>query len=196
MRKIFNRNSIYLSVCFLFLAAAGCCYAADDGFRQAKKIEGEYFIIYCAPGVDIAGLIQKLNISPAEKISVGQLSKESASYDLELADVMDALFLYISDILDIHVYSFQGTIKICRDKNHLNSVYNNIFGKELKSPSLYVSGSNTIYISPESFSREILGHEIAHFIISRYFVVQPPERAAEILAGYVEYQLRKDQNKK
>lgn len=191
MKKIFNNYIIYLAGCFLFLASATAGLAADDGFSQAKKLEGEYFIIYYMPGTDIAGLVQKLNIGPAQRIFAGQSAKKEATYEEDLIDVMDALFLYISDILDMHIYSFQGTLKICKDKAQLNSVYRTLFGKELKSSSLYVSGISTIYISPESFTKEVLGHEIAHFIISRYFVVQPPERAAEILAGYVEYQLRK-----
>jgi len=43
--------------------------------------------------------------------------------------------------------------------------------------------------SPEDIL--FLGHEIGHAVISNYFVVQPPIRIQEVLAGYVEYQLRK-----
>jgi hypothetical protein len=56
--------------------------------------------------------------------------------------------------------------------------------------SFYVYDLNTIYVSAGSFKREVLGHEIAHAVISHYFVVQPPMKAQEVLAGYVEYQLR------
>jgi hypothetical protein len=38
----------------------------------------------------------------------------------------------------------------------------------------------------------VLGHEIAHAIMSHYFVVLPSEKIQEVLAGFVEYQLRKN----
>jgi len=48
---------------------------------------------------------------------------------------------------------------------------------------------DTIYISAEEFSREILGHEITHALLNHYFVVSPPQKVAEILSLHVEYQL-------
>lgn len=193
MTKIINRHIIYISGIFLFISAA-CCGRAlgfDDEFGQAKKIQSEHFVIYYAPQVDLYSVIKTLNVGPAEKLLAGAGSNKGFSYETELADEIEALFLQISDFLDMHVYSFQGTIKICQDYFHLSRVYRGIFGSELKAYSLYVSATNTIYISPEYFKQGVLGHEMAHAIIGRYFVVQPPERAAEILAGYVEYELKK-----
>jgi hypothetical protein len=37
----------------------------------------------------------------------------------------------------------------------------------------------------------MLGHEIAHAIISSFFIVPPPEKIQEVLAGYVDYSLLK-----
>ena len=93
--------------------------------------------------------------------------------------------------LDMNLYSLQGNLKICNDRNHLNNVYDSIFGRKLQASSFYIDEYNTIYISADDFTKEILGHEIAHMIISHYFVVQPPQKVAEILSGYVEYRLRK-----
>ena len=38
---------------------------------------------------------------------------------------------------------------------------------------------------------KVLGHEIGHAVISHYFVVLPSVKVQEVLAVYVEYQLRK-----
>ena len=54
---------------------------------------------------------------------------------------------------------------------------------------------NTIYASAENFKIGVIGHEIAHAVISHYFVVQPSVKIQEVLAGYVEYQLRKTDRK-
>jgi hypothetical protein len=50
---------------------------------------------------------------------------------------------------------------------------------------------NTIYVSLKDVSLGMLAHEVAHAIISSYFVVAPPEKVQEVLAGYVEYSIRK-----
>jgi hypothetical protein len=183
-RGIIIASLIFLSTCNT--------YGYEDGFTSEKTIEGGYFIIRVAPQVDITLLAQQLNIGPADKLLAGRSGKSNFSSLGGLADMVDIFFLQVSDILDMHVYSFKGDIKVCRDYQQLNQVYNNIFNKDLGGVrSFYVQDSNAIYLAQENFRKEILGHEIAHAIISQYFVVAPPVKVAEILAGYVEYQLRK-----
>ncbi|HNW39619.1 MAG TPA: hypothetical protein PL125_06985 [Candidatus Omnitrophota bacterium] len=169
---------------FLTLSSA---HAADDGFGPAKKIESEHFIISYAPQLDLYSLLEKLNIRPADLV----LSEGPSSKGNGLAVALDALYSIVMQAVDMNLYSLQGNLKICRDRDHLNDVYTSIFGRTLKTSSFYINEYNTIYISADDFTKEILGHEIAHMIISHYFVVQPPAKVAEILAGYVEYQLRK-----
>jgi hypothetical protein len=74
----------------------------------------------------------------------------------------------------------------------LAGIYRRLFDRDLgEVKSFYVYELNTIYTSAENFRRGIIGHEIGHAIMSHYFVVQPPVKIQEVLAGYVEYQLRK-----
>src|SRR3989338_5912984 len=97
-----------------------------------------------------------------------------------------------SDIMDMHLYSLQVNIKLCRDDAQLNSIYNNLFKASLGGRrSFYVFSFNTIYISIEGFSKEIIGHEMAHAIICHYFAVPPPVKIQEVLAMYVEHNLRR-----
>jgi hypothetical protein len=177
-------------------AVAGMTYGFDDGFASARRSEGKYFTVYYASQVDPAGLSQNLNIGAADRILTGgSTEKWGSDYESDsasgLADMLDTLFLRVSDILDIHIYSFHANIKVCRSEAQLNSLYEELFGRGLESHALFVTDLNTIYTSPEYFTKEILGHEIAHALMSRYFVVQPPIKVSEVLAGYVEYQLRK-----
>ena len=177
----------------LFSLTISCAYCYDDGFGQVRKVESKHFAVYYAPSLDVFSLAESLNIGPADKVMAGGASANTFSSEEEgLADMIDTLFMRVCDILDMQLYSFQGNIKICKDFEQLNRIYNNLFDKELQGTrSFYVYTLNTIYISPESFKREILGHEIAHAIISHYFVVQTPVKIQEVLASYVEYQLRK-----
>ena len=108
-----------------------------------------------------------------------------------LSKTLDALFLEVSDILDIHIYSFHGDIKLLPDQESINSQFRAFFEMDLNQGSFYLPERNTIYISFADLTLGMLGHEIGHAIMSRYFVVPPPAKIQEILAGYVEYNLRK-----
>jgi hypothetical protein len=166
----------------------------DDGFGPAQKIESEHFTIYYAPGLDTANLARMLNISPSEDILAGKAGKQAgtlAPAGTGLTDMIDTLFTRVCDILDMQLYSYKGEIKICKDASQLKAVYRSLFDKELTGESFYVNDLNTVYITGENFRQEILGHEIGHAVISHYFVVSPSVKVQEILATYVEYQLRK-----
>jgi hypothetical protein len=166
-------------------------YAIDDGFGPAKETESKHFTIYYAPQLEVFSLAQALSISVSDKMLAGRSLERRDSSSTELADMVDILFTRVCNILDMDLYSFKGNIKICRDREQLKGIYNNLFEKELTRQSFYVYDLNTVYISADSFTREILGHEIAHAVISHYFVVLPSVKVQEILASYVEYQLRK-----
>ncbi|MFH1397611.1 MAG: hypothetical protein ABIH27_03570 [Candidatus Omnitrophota bacterium] len=187
-RKLFNIVTI-----IFILITAGNAYGYEDGFGQAKKLTTKQFEVYYSPQLDLSVLAGRLRISFSDRVLAGTDPKQSGSIGGPVfAEALDTLFLSVCSILDMNLYSFQGTIKICRDTSQLNDIYFSLFRSSLGGRfSFYSSDLNTIYISQEHFEREVLGHEIAHAIMSRYFVVQPPVKASEVLAGYVEYQLRK-----
>lgn len=177
----------------IFFAVLGLACASEDGFGQAMNVSGQYFTVYYSPALEVDTLSKELNIGTVDKILAGEPSRSiSNSPKNDLAGMLDVLFMRVGDILDMHLYNFHGTIKICADDKALSAIYSNLFDAELGNRfSFYAYSLNTIYISSQHFTREILGHEIAHAIISNYFVVSPPIKASEVLAGYVEYQLRK-----
>lgn len=176
---------IFFVVCFFLTLSLA--YAVDDGFGAARKIQSQHFVVFYTPQLDAYSLLEKLNIGPADLAL-----SEGASVNADaLAVALDALYSLVMKALDMNLYSLQGNLKICNDRSHLNNVFKSIFGHELKASSFYVNDYKTIYISADDFTKEVLGHEIAHMIVSHYFVVPPPEKVAEILSGYVEYQLRK-----
>jgi len=47
-----------------------------------------------------------------------------------------------------------------------------------------------VYVSEEAFQPGIIGHEMSHAIISRYFGIPAPVKVQEVLSMYVEYNLR------
>ena len=193
MAFIRKSYKIAFSCIIAFLLNVNLSFAVniDDGFGSARKIEGRYFTVYYAPELEITGLLQKLNISAAEKLLVGKEDDGSFSSETGLADMVDAIFLLACGVLDMNLYSYHGTIKICRDSSQLNGIYGNLFKQNTTLRSFYVNDLNTVYTSVDNFSRGVIGHEIAHAVISHYFVVLPSVKIQEVLAMYVEYQLKR-----
>lgn len=184
----------YYNICVIFfvcLLAANPLYAGDN-IAAAKSVEGKYTAAYYAANVDTADLVRRLNPQPSDAIIAGLRPGRSASYEDELANMLDALYGQVSDILDIHLYSPKVNIRICGDNNQLKAVYSQMFHGDLGArESFYVYDSNTVYVSEEGFKRGIVGHEMAHAIISHYFVVPAPVKIQEVLSMYVEYNLRR-----
>jgi hypothetical protein len=56
--------------------------------------------------------------------------------------------------------------------------------------SFYSHGTRNIAVAIDSIDAGILTHEIAHAVISAYFVMPPPARMQEILAQYLDKNLR------
>ncbi|MFH1441008.1 MAG: hypothetical protein ABIH18_03070 [Candidatus Omnitrophota bacterium] len=184
-----KKKILYILYSFLAFISLNShiCFAREDNFAAAKKLESIHFTVFYAPELEAQQLAKQLNISMEEKFITGHKFSEE-----NLAQKLDILFEQICNILDMRLLSYKGNIKICRDEQKLIEIYRNLFDKDLGGMrSFYVDSFNTIYISADSFCKEILGHEIAHAVISHYFVVLPSVKIQEVLAGYVEYQLRK-----
>jgi hypothetical protein len=188
-KKIYKIIILSVILFNLFILEAS---AFEDGFGHSRRWESRHFAVFLQDEVVPEVLIRQLDIRPADELLAGRSSQEDYSVQNELLDMLDTLFIKICNILDMQLYSFQGTIKICKNTQQLNQIYKQLFNKEPeKLSSFYVYSLNTIYITQQDFKLPILGHEVAHAIISHYFVVQPSVKIQEILAGYVEYQLRK-----
>ena len=152
--------------------------------------ESRYFSIYAPKNFDLYSLLK--NIEFEYLIHLNGLSLENPADSLHvLTKTLDALYLEVSDILDIHVYSFHGNIKFLPNQSSVASVFKDYFDRSFKERSFYLHQRSTIYVSLEDITLGMLGHEISHAIISHYFVVPPPAKTQEVLAGYVEYSLRK-----
>ena len=185
----------FVCLVLVFLLRVACAYGqSDDGFGSAKKIEGEHFTIYYKPDVDLDSLLKQLNVSSADQILSGQIV-DNSSPERQLSSMMEIIFARASNILDLHVYSYKGSIKIFSTLKELTDYYNRLYHTHLPCTgyAFYLVDYKSVYISAQYFHREVLGHEIGHAIMSDYFVVQPSVKVQEVLAGYIEYQLRKSE---
>jgi len=190
----FKKKILIPVIFFLFFVPAGVsCAFEGDGFSAAEKLESKYFTIYLASKTDISGLNRELDMASSDMLIAGENAGwGQGGAGTMLARMVDTLFLRACGILDMNLYSFHGSIKVCRDTAQTEEIYQNLFSRDLGSRvSFYVFDLNTIYIAAGSFRKEILGHEIAHALICHYFAVSPTIKIQEVLAAYVEYQLRR-----
>ncbi len=170
----------------LMTACCGISYAAPGGTRIAS---GTYFDAFGDARADAYALLAKIDSSYLLYASGGAGATDAVS-DI-LAKTLDGLYQEVSDILDIHMYSFKGSVVAFADQPALERFLKQQYGIDFPERSLYHFEKNTIYISLADATVGMLGHEIAHAVISNYFVVPPPEKVQEVLCGYVEYSLRK-----
>ncbi|MDD5166263.1 MAG: hypothetical protein PHQ57_02595 [Candidatus Omnitrophica bacterium] len=187
MKKYFK----IVSFGFLLFLCCGMIPRADDKFMTAQKISGRYFNVFYESGVDVRELFKGLDVNPSDMLLAGRTKEAGLLPGEELAEMLDVLFVRVCEILDMRLYSFKGTIKVCYNSEELNRIYDDLFGSDGKTrKSFYNYDFNIIYVSAENFSRDIVTHEIAHAVISHYFVISPSAKVQELLAGYAEYQLR------
>jgi len=183
-----NKPLFSLFVFILLVSGPGASFCQEEGLSSI--VESKYFSVYSHRNIDVSSLLAKLDFNYF--IHLDSLAGTNHK-DLRkvLAKTLDALYLEVSDILDIHIYSYHGNIKIVPDKDYLNSIFRKYHGRDFPERSFYMHENNTVYISYADLSLGMLGHEISHAIISHFFVVPPPVKIQEVLSGYVEYSLRK-----
>jgi hypothetical protein len=176
----------FFGVIFIFALLSGSAHAQSSG-RQIGG--GTYFNVYSDGSADAYAVLSKIDLNYL--VYSGSAANSAESVSAILGKTLDGLYLEVSDILDIHIYSFRGTIQVLPDQPSLNRLFKQTYGIDFNERSIYFFEKNTIYISLADMTVGMLGHEIAHAIISHYFVVPPPARVQEVLCGYVEYSLRK-----
>jgi hypothetical protein len=179
---------------FIFSFLIGLVFSSSPAGAQEPWgtliADGQYFSVYAEAPVDAYSVSAKLNY---EYLVYGHGLTQGASGGQEqiLSRSVDGLFLEVSDVMDIHMYSFKGIIRVLPNRQALADLIKQKYGLDFSERSLYYFEKNTIYISQEDMTPGMLGHEMAHAIISNFFVVPPPPKVQEILSGYVEYTLNK-----
>ena len=184
-------KSPHILICLALAFGLGLSPAIAQQENNVPPLaDGQYFSIYADSPVDAYSISSKLNF---DYLVFGDSLAKGASDDQKqiLVKTIDGLYLEVSDIIDIHMYSFKGIIRVLPDKQSLADLIKTVFNRDFNERSLYFFEKNTIFISQADLTLGMLGHEIAHAIISNFFVVPPPPKVQEILCGYVEYSLNK-----
>lgn len=183
----------YTIIMLAVLLAGGQAYAQEE--RGVLIAQGQYFDLYADANVDAYALLSKFDFNYLV-YSSGFAQQDKNDLKSILAQTLDGLYQEVSDILDIHIYSFKGRLQVVADQAALAAFLKQQFNLDFEERSIYYHEKKIIYISAADLTVGMLGHEMAHAIISQYFVVPPPPKIQEVLCGYVEYTLRKTHDQK
>lgn len=117
-------KKIAISITLFLFFAAGSLFAVEveDGFGPSKKAEGRYFVIYYSPQIDVLKLTQDLHITTADKILAGKSIGEDIASKSPLPGMIDILYGLVGDMVDMRIYNFKGSIKVCQDQAQLNNI--------------------------------------------------------------------------
>jgi len=178
--------------CLLVLTVVwiGAAVAADAQPMDYPLLSrGEYFTIHAYPGMDAQQFLEKINFESLVPLMEGMTPAQSPR---ELAaQAMDAVYQEVSDVLGISAYFVEGDIRVFPDRKTLSQEFQALFGRGFEERACYVHETGTVYLSFEDLTLGVLSHEMAHVLMSHYFVIPPSPRLQEILSGYIEYHFLK-----
>jgi len=163
-----------------------------------EAIKSKYFNTRVYSGIDRLELLKKLDAEYFLRRNVAYFEDKGhpgEDFDALLGETLDAMYLQVCDIIDIHMYSLVIDLDIFPDKNALGRTLSEYSDKSADVPSFYFYDKNKIYISFEDLNPGMVAHEITHAIVTHYFAVPPPMKLQEILCGYSDYSIRKLINK-
>jgi hypothetical protein len=157
--------------------------------QNAATEESTYFTIQLDDKADIIALTDQLRSVRVRQVE--GLTGATSDAHVMLHSLLDALYSEVCDILDIHMPAFTINLEVVTDRAGVANGVEACSMARKEAPSFYCRDSNTIYIANKDVSVGVLGHEIAHAVINQYFMIPPPEKMQEVMAGYVEYSLMK-----
>lgn len=161
----------------------------SDEINSAASIETVYFTIRYDRDVNLNKVLRQINMRRLY-LSGWQTTSESAGTGDKLANRVNILLQNVKEILGMFIKSPPFTIMIFSDQEDLFAEYARLTKRAQAVEAFYHHESKTIYTSEDTISDSVLAHELAHYVILHYFLVDPPEKISEMMAVYVDENLQ------
>ena len=153
----------------------------------AVSLKGTHVGLTCEES-DIEALRERLAYAP---LGLAAVSREGPPAQRLVAE-LDALYLRVSQIIDLAVPDGFVYVTVVADRAAVATEAESVVGERHEAPGVYVHERQTVYVAAADFTRSVLSHEFAHAVMGAFFVVPPPEKMQEVLSGYAEYMLTKE----
>ena len=192
MERILLLLFLSLNSFVLFAASEPQTSKSDPSPKEFTTFKQGLFTFLVDPNVNLSRFSGKISL---RKIS-HNLDHDKMLFPSTLSEPQKNLFwkffvIYrrVQNLLNMHptkqnpltIYIFND-MKTIREKlkNHLHQ----------DAPAFYNTREKALYLSSKDFDEYILAHELAHVIISNYFLIEPPAQTQEILATYCDSHLK------
>lgn len=133
------------------------------------------------------------NFTDTTQNNASILGKGEKGYETGLISIKDNvgnLVYRVKQILGIYPPDLRFNINIYRTYSELTEAFRGMGLTGDVPVAFYSHKYRTIYLSVEKLNDSILAHEIAHAVINSYFIPLPSTQVQEILAHYVEKNLK------
>ncbi len=173
---------------YLICSVSSSAHSEQEG---SGVFSSRFCTISYEDDVDLNVVNRRLNLKFADFYSPRRFTQkpDSSTQDI-LSEKLDAIFVRVEDILDMHSPRIHVAINIYKTIEGLDAAYEDIFHEPNTAVSFYVYKTNTIYTTERGIKEDILAHEMAHCIIDHYFVILPPRKIQEMLAAYADVHLK------
>ncbi len=194
MKTIISHISL-LSWTIIFSLNLSILILAESGFADKPTLinwqtfNTEHTIIHYQDADDLVSFNAKVNFGTEH---MHGSFKDKLSPIPFIKNKIDALFKKSQYLLDMQGFTNKIHVKVFKDKQQLENAFNRLYKKKCNVRAWYLHEKLTVYIQLGDIHEGILAHEFAHAVIDHYMIVPPPDKTAEVLAQYVEKQLKID----
>ena len=119
----------------LLIAALFIVAIVSKDVLAEPLIKSKYFSVYADGGIDKVDLLKKLNAGYFLRLGAAFSENAGHGEDLDgmVASTLDAIYLEVSDILDIHMYDLNIDLEILPDRAALASFRDRLAGWWMKA---------------------------------------------------------------
>ena len=150
------------------------------------------FTFVLDPEVDVdklAGRISLRKIAGNQEIKLDESASSLSEAQKNLLRKFYVVFMRVQDILNMHPgKQIILKIRVYHDSKTIKASLSRLIHRD--APAYYNPSEKTLFISAKKVDEYILAHELAHVIISNYFLIEPPVQTQEILAIYCDEHLK------
>ncbi len=192
----FKCVSFYVKVLFVFLFVSlyftGASEKKDSTVKTLSPSKNSIFTLHTVQGVNLKKLNRKIGLRKIPNMGLIKKKDFPATPQGKIEWKLTVILARVQNLLNMYPKRMRNiNIKIYPNLKHIKKYLNRYTTH--KADSFYNKKTNTVHISAKKCDEYILAHEIAHVVISHYFVVQAPISAQEVLAIYCDSHL-KDQS--
>lgn len=174
-------------------ATAHASITAEGAFSDGSDwttVDSIFCTIFFKHDVDIRKVNSRIDTYRIDYGLTEKPSRASNDTEGEIAYKFDLIFFKVQEILDMRPNGLHLNVRIYKGQDDLDRVYMEIFDQDNKFIAYYIFKLNSLFMSEEKISANVMAHEIAHCIVDHYFSVIPPTKVAEMIAQYADAHLR------